>query len=157
MEPCNHTKLMNYVIGMCKKQRNWINVLADLGYEPQLIEQQIRTSSDETVKPDLIAASNKLLHSLVFECKGGTTLEPEQLKRYSTLTRDDLRRWITVFAREELQFDVCLSDLEENHPFIAKMNQEFPMILCCECTFFGFQKPSFLMICCYEKCSTATS
>lgn len=128
MGPCGHTKLMNYIIGMCKKHRNWISVLADLGYDPQIIEQQIRMQSGETVKPDIIAASNKMLHSLVFECKGGTTLNSEQLERYAALTQDDLRRWITVFDPENLQFDICVTDLEENHPIVAKENQEFPMI-----------------------------
>lgn len=119
---------MNYIIGMCKKHKDWVSVLADLGYELQLIEQQIRTSSEDTVKPDIVVASNRLLHSVVFECKGGITLDVEQLKRYSSLSSDNLRRWITVFTPESIQFDVCIGDLEENHHFIARMNREFPMI-----------------------------
>jgi len=119
---------MNYIIGMCKKHKDWISILADLGYEPQVIEQQIRTASDEIVKPDIITASNKLLHAIVFECKGGTTLDLHQLNRYSALTSDDLRRWVTVFAPKDLGFDLCISDLAENHALIAQMNKDFPMI-----------------------------
>jgi len=119
---------MNYIIGMCKKHRNWIHVLADLGYEPQVIEKQVRTSSGDIVQPNIIATSNKLIHSLVFECKGGITVEQDQLQRYSTLTNENILRWITVFASENFHFDVCISDLEENHRFNAYIAKIFPMI-----------------------------
>lgn len=112
---------------MCKRNKQWITVLGDLGYDAQIIEQKINTSSGEVVKPDIITASNKLLHSIVFECKGGLTVDPDQLKRYSSLTRDDLLRWITVFDRNNLRFDICVSDFLENHGITASINQVFPM------------------------------
>jgi len=128
LEPCNHTKLMNYIIGMCKKHKDWVSVLADLGYEPNILEQRIRTSSDETVKPDIVTTSNKLLHFLVLECKGGITIEEDQLRRYATLTKDNLCRWVDVFAPNDFNLDVCLSDLEENHHFIMRRAKGFPII-----------------------------
>lgn len=128
MQPCNHTKLMNYIIGMCKRQKDWISTLADLGYEPELIEQQIRTSSDDVVRPDILATSNKLIHSLVFECKGGTTVDVDQLRRYSTLTPEDVSRWATLFTRDNFHFDTCLADVEENHPIVAAKGNQFPIL-----------------------------
>jgi len=119
---------MNYIIGMCKKNKNWVTVLADLGYDAQIIEQRITTSSGDAVKPDIVAVSNRLIHSLVFECKGGTTVDVNQLRRYSTLTTENLLRWITIFDRSNLQFDVCISDLKENHRYIKSRNQLFPML-----------------------------
>ena len=85
---------MNSVIGMCKKNLNWISVLSDpeLNYEVQIIEQSISTSSGEVVKPDIVAASNRQLHSLVFELKGGKILKVDQLERYASLTASDLFR-----------------------------------------------------------------
>jgi len=118
---------MNYVIGMCKKNKQWITALADLGYNAQIIEQRITTSSGDVVKPDIVTVSNRFLHSIVFECKGGRTIDANQLRRYSTLTSDNLLRWITVFDRSDLQFDVCITDVEENHRYIKRINQLFPM------------------------------
>lgn len=119
---------MNFIIGMCKKNKDWITILSDLGYEAQIIEQKITTSSGQSVKPDIITVSNRLLHSIVFECKGGRLIDLNQLKRYSTLTTENLLRWITVFDRSNLQFDVCISDFEDNHTFIKSINQIYPML-----------------------------
>lgn len=135
MQPSNHTKLMNCLIGMCKKSDKWVTLLADLGYEVRLIEQKINTSSGDVVKPDIVAVSNRYLHSLVFECKGGTTIDSDQLKRYSTLTNDNISRWVGphVFDPINLRLDVCLSDLEENHGVVKTYNKVFPMLT------FGFE------------------
>lgn len=81
MDITPHTRLINYVIGFCKKNTGWIQPLEEEGYKVQLIEQTISTEQGNKVKPDVIAASNKLLNSLVFECKGGVTLEQDQIER----------------------------------------------------------------------------
>jgi|GEM_PF-1706706 len=130
MQPSGHTKLMNFVIGMCKKNKDWITVLSKLGYEIQIIEQTIHVSSGEAVKPDLVTASNMLLHSLVFEVKGGKSLDMEQLKRYSGMTPEDLRwlTWLSVYDKPRLQLDVCICDLAENHNSIKTFNPPFPML-----------------------------
>jgi hypothetical protein len=128
LQPSNHTKLANYLIGMCKKSESWITILADLGYNAEIIEQKINTSSGDTVKPDLVATSNRLVHSMVFECKGGIAIDVDQLRRYSSLTPENLLRWISVFDRANLQFDVCICDLAENHSYIKVVNQHFPML-----------------------------
>jgi hypothetical protein len=130
MQPCGHTRLMNYIIGMCKKTKNWINVISDLGYEVQIIEQTIHTSSGDAVKPDVVSSSNMLLHSLVFEVKGGKSLDKDQLNRYSDLMPDDLRwvTWNAVYDKLRLQLDVCVCDLAENHQFIRMANNRFPML-----------------------------
>lgn len=120
---------MNYIIGMCKKHENWIQILRDLGYDPSVIEQRIRTSSGDTIRPDIVITSNKLLHSLVFECKGGITVDPDQFERYGTLTKEDLMRWISVYTFHNFNFDVCIADLRKNHPAIFPYAvNKFPMI-----------------------------
>lgn len=113
---------------MCKKGKGWVTLLADLGYDAQIIEQKINTSTGQTVKPDIIAVSNRYLHSLVFECKGGKIIDLKQLDRYSTVTADDILRWITVYDRNNLRFDICVSDFEESHNIIKSINQLFPML-----------------------------
>lgn len=130
MEPCEHTKLMNYIIGMCKKNKDWVSQLSDLGYELQIIEQTIHLSTGESIKPDIVCSSNRLLHSLVFDVKGGKSLDEDQLKRYGKLVSDDLR-WVTwneVYDKMNLKLDVCLCDLDENHKFIMMTKHDFPML-----------------------------
>ena len=128
MEPSNHTKLMNFIIGMCKKHSDWITTLSDLGYKPEVIEQRIRTSTDEAVKPDVIATSNKLVHSLVFDCKGGITVDQDQMQRYSTLTENDLLRWVSPFTAIGFRFDICISDVDEYHSAIIPTTNGFPIL-----------------------------
>jgi len=128
MEPCPHTRLMNYFIGMCKKQRDWITVLAKLGYELQLVEQRVRTSTDQISHPDIVVSSNQLLHFLVCDCKGGITIDEDQIDRYSTLTKDNFANFIRPFAIKDFSLDVCLSDIEENHPLVLAHSKGFPIL-----------------------------
>jgi hypothetical protein len=123
---------MNYIIGMCKKHRDWITVLHDLGYSPFLIEQKFSTNTGEAVTPDIVVTSTQLIHSLVFECKGGITVDQDQLDRYAALDKTALFRWVEhanpLFTLQNFHFDVCLSDLEENHVLIAPMVKHLPIL-----------------------------
>jgi hypothetical protein len=121
---------MNYIIGMCKDEKNWISDLKKHGYEVQIIEQKIHCVKDNSsVKPDLIVVSNSFSHAIVFELKGGKTIKKEQLDRYANLTPDDLR-YVTVYDRKRLQMDVSLCDFEENHADIKKVNNDiFPVLI----------------------------
>jgi hypothetical protein len=99
-----------------------------LGYEAEIIEQRITTSTGDSVKPDVVSVSNRLIHSIVFEVKGGMTINSDQLKRYSSLTSENLLRWVSIFDRAHHEFDVCICDLAENHPYIRTINQNFPTL-----------------------------
>lgn len=128
MNPSPHTILINSAIGFCIKNDSWIHPLADLGYKAQLIEQTIRTeSSGKTVKPDVVATSKKTIHSVVFECKGGKTVEDEQISRYEDLTPSDLLRWIDVHTNDNFSHDVCIFNFKKNHESLdTKIN--FPVL-----------------------------
>jgi hypothetical protein len=117
---------------MCKKHRDWIQILANLGYDPHLIEKNIRTSAGERVRPDIIVTSIRLIHSLVFDVKGGLTVEKDQIERYNTLDKSDLYRWVgsanPLFTIQNFQFDLCVSDMEQNHSAIAPFVKDMPII-----------------------------
>jgi len=87
---------MNRVIGLCVRTKDYPSTFADHGYKVELIEQGFRTATGEQVKPDIIIASEKYQNIICFDCKGGHTIEADQLKRYLTLTPDDLSRWIRL-------------------------------------------------------------
>lgn len=129
MEPTPHTKLINFIIGLCKKNERWVHPLADLGYTVQLIEQTISTESGKKVKPDVIAASNKLLNSLVFECKGSITIDEDQIERYKELKENDLLRWVDLYTTDHTTHNVCLICYESNYKQLVEKNKaNFPIL-----------------------------
>ncbi|MCL4429145.1 MAG: hypothetical protein M1167_00175, partial [Chloroflexi bacterium] len=115
-------------IGMCKGNKDWINNLAKLGYELQLVEQHIITSSGKKVRPDLVASSNRLLSYFVCECKGGRTVDDDQLERYSTLTNSNFDMWIHTYSPGNFGVDLCLADFEENHEAIRANAKDLPIL-----------------------------
>lgn len=123
-----HTKLMNYVIGMCTKTANWPCVFFQHGYKVQLIEKSIRTTAGHTVVPDIIAASGKTLHALIFDCKGGITVEQDQVQRYGTLEHYNFSNYLDIHDREHMTFDVCYADIYQNHSAIREHIGNFPVI-----------------------------
>ena len=128
MNPSPHTILINSAIGFCMKNDSWIHPLADLGYKAQLIEQTIRTEkAGKSVKPDVIATSKKMIHSIMFECKGGKTIDDEQISRYEDLTASDLLRWVDVHTHDNYSHDVCIFNFKKNNASITdKIN--FPIL-----------------------------
>ncbi len=129
MQPSPHTKLINFIIGLCKKNTKWVCPFGELGYKVQLIEQSISIDGGQKVKPDVIPVSNKQLNALVFECKGGTTLKEDQIIRYRKLTKKDLLRWIDVFTEDSLTHDICLAGYENSYDKLKKSNTaNFPML-----------------------------
>lgn len=119
---------MNYVIGLCTRGISWPSTLANLGYEVQIIEQTIGTTSGDRVKPDIIAVSNKYLHALVFDCKGGISIDIQQVSRYSGLDVADLARWVTVYSSGQLKFDVCFPIMKSNETFLLDPTEPYPLM-----------------------------
>jgi hypothetical protein len=119
---------MNYVIGLCRHDAGWPSSLAELGYEVQVIEQTIGTARGDRVKPDIIAASNKHLHALVLECKGGASIDKQQVDRYSGPNADDLTRWVTVYSPSQLQFDVGFPIFQYNEKALLEPTYPYPLI-----------------------------
>jgi len=127
--PSSHTLLINAVIGLCKNTNSWIHPLADLGYKVDVIEQSMRIDkSEKTIKPDIVVTSNKLIHSIVFECNGGTTIDRNQISRYNDLTNNDLSRWANTYTTEDYSHDICIMDFAENHDSISKQTANFPTL-----------------------------
>jgi len=119
---------MNYVIGLCKGNKGWATTLRDLQYNVEIIEQNIRTTGDGShlIKPDVIKVSKKRNHAIVIDCKSGTS-DTEQLSRYKTLTKEDLLRWVDVPSPEQLTFDICIVDFENNDKDVVRTT-DFPII-----------------------------
>ena len=48
------------------------------------------TSDGRRTQPDIVASSERLHNYLACDCKGGTTIEQDQLDRYASLNRSAL-------------------------------------------------------------------
>lgn len=122
-----HTRLINRFIGLCKNTTKWPSILADSGYEIQLIEQNINLKTAEKIKPDVVAFSNRLNHTIVTDCKSGNNIDLDQDKKYSQLESDDLKFYVTTHDKNQLKHTVCYSDTEQNHNNL-KPYTKFPFI-----------------------------
>ena len=135
MRPSNHTLLINSVIGLCKHSDHWIHPLFDLGYTPRLLEHTVSLGSQQgTVKPDVVAASNKLLNAISFDCKGGRNIEESQAARYHALSSADLLRWVNVPEPSRLTRDTCFVGLEDKQLDRTDKFAEFPKLIFSEKT-----------------------
>lgn len=106
----------------------WIHPLADLGYEASLLEQKIPLTGGQEVKPDVVAHSNGLNHSLVVDCKGGTTVKEGQMDRYRLLSKSELRNYVYIYDLGQFTHDVCIVDFEQHHGELSKLIQGFPFL-----------------------------
>jgi len=122
-----HTRLINKFIGLCKKTAKWPTILFDLGYDVQLIEQSISLKSAQKITPDVVAVSEKLLHAVVTDCKGGNNIDGEQDAKYQELVPDDLKFHVTIHAPDQLRHSVCYVDNRSNHSQLEP-HTELPFI-----------------------------
>lgn len=122
-----HTRLINMFMGLCADTRHWPNVLAKMGYKVQLIEQSVSLQSAKKAVPDVVSVSNKTVHAIVAECKGGNSIDPEQDDRYRQLTPGDLLHHVTVHDRNRFEHTVCYVDKSDNHDSL-KRGTAFPFI-----------------------------
>lgn len=100
---------------MCKNTIKWPTLLFDLGYDAQLIEQTINLKSAQKINPDVVAVSNKHLHALVTDCKSGNNIDTEQDSRYSELSSDDLKYYVTIHDPKQLTYTMTYVDNNSNH------------------------------------------
>jgi hypothetical protein len=100
--------MLNLWIGMCRGAKGLPTHLRDLGYDDKWIELSFANSEMETVVPDLIVSSRRTQHTLLLEWKSGANTEPEQLRRYSRVTPDDLRTQAALSEAEYKSHDVTV-------------------------------------------------
>lgn len=116
MGASEHTRLVNRVMGLCKDTARWPSVLHDLGYAVQLVEQTISLrESSQKITPDVVAVSNRLVHAMVIDCKGGANIDPDQDGRYESLESRDLTYHVTVHDPNRLTHIACYADGVVNH------------------------------------------
>ncbi|OQX55273.1 MAG: hypothetical protein B5M53_04445 [Candidatus Cloacimonas sp. 4484_209] len=109
-----HTLLMNQIMGLCIKTQDWPSTLRDIGYRIELIEPSLINLEGKIVNPDVIFTSNRLLHSLIVDCKSGT-IDKEQYEKYLKVERESLveQAKVNVHNPRNLSIDVCFAGNNE--------------------------------------------
>ena len=93
-----------------------------------MIEQTISLGeSAQKIAPDVVAVSNKLVHAIVVDCKGGANIEPDQDRRYESLKSRDLTYHITVHDPKRLTHVTCYADDADVHKLLEP-HTELPFI-----------------------------
>ncbi|MGB8540804.1 MAG: hypothetical protein WCD49_04120 [Candidatus Acidiferrales bacterium] len=105
--------LMNLFLGMCKGAAELPRHFRVLGYSDKCVELGFQNSAGELVVPELIVASRRLGHSILFEWKSGPNTDEDQLRRYSEVTAADLLERATLSPEESASHDIALIGYEE--------------------------------------------
>jgi hypothetical protein len=97
------------------------------------MEHRFNTAQQEEVCPDLIIASAMQGHAVVFEWKSGNNIDEQQMRRYATITSDDLTGKARLQVAEARLHDVALvgkvRSRERLRNGIDKAGTDNPLIL----------------------------
>lgn len=126
-----HTVLVNAMIGLCTKTHGWPSTLRDQGYKIEYIEPTFRNSEGKEVNPDILFTSNKLLHALTVECKGGSTFDTEQIEKYIKITPDNIQNWVNIYDASRLTLDLNFAAYEESSRNLLEKikNYNLPLLI----------------------------
>ncbi len=130
----DHTLLMNQMIGLCIKTYDYPSPLKNLGYSVEWIEPRLVNSEGKKVNPDLMFTSNRLVHVLITDCKGGKNVDEHrkeeidnQVERYSKITTDSIVPKVTVYDPNRLTFDIFFATNVELAEYLKDYN--IPVII----------------------------
>lgn len=115
---------MNKFIGLCTGTIGWPSPLGNIGYEVQVIEGTVTTDSAHKIVPDLIACSQSPPHAIVAECKGGSSLDPAQEKKYGEVKATNIAKVVTVNDEERLIHVVTYVVYDNNYKALYKLTSQ---------------------------------
>jgi len=130
-----HTLLINKMIGLTKRLKDWPSTLNTLGFNLILIEPTFNVANGGgIIRPDLFLSSKKLTHSLIIECKSGETLDKhseKQLRKYSMVKAEDVMHRANVYDPKKLTVEVCFAINHSNKILAKKINNNysFPILI----------------------------
>src|ERR1019366_2908970 len=101
-------KMLNLWIGLVKGVSGIPSDFRTFGYKLHSIEQPVRNADGDICKPEMVACSEKLGHSLLFEWKDGPNLVDDQLRRYSRLDSKCLVDFAFIPKSAASKFDVVI-------------------------------------------------
>jgi len=125
--------MLNLWIGLCRGVRGLPRDLKELGYVDKWIELKFANQDLEAVCPDLMVASEEVNHALLLEFKSGANTEPDQLRRYSRVTQNDLVVRAQISREATHSHDVTIVGKSEHSKRlcigISDGGYQFPLLL----------------------------
>jgi len=100
--------MMNLWIGLCKGAHGLPTDLVDYGYCIRAMERTFANSDLNEVKPELIASSSSLGHTILLEWKEGPNTRHDQLSRYSRVHTGDICDKALIPPSECKEHDVVI-------------------------------------------------
>ena len=105
---------------MCKGDPALPRHFRDLGYQEHAVELRFQNADNDTVVPELIIASGRVHHALLFEWKSGRNTEADQLRRYSRVTQPDLTQRAMLARENCTTHDITVVGLGEHRDRLAQ-------------------------------------
>jgi len=130
-ELCEHTVLMNVMIGLVNKHSTYPSTLSDKGYQLECICPSFLNNEGKEVNPDIIFKSHAENNLFIVECKTGT-LQKEQATVSKNLTKDEIQQQHITTLTGEFTLDKTLVCTEKNLSKVDAKNREwnlnFPIV-----------------------------
>lgn len=125
--------MLNLWIGLCRGEAGLPPDIRHLGYKHKWIELQFSNSDGDSVKPELIIASDRAGHTVLLEWKRGANTEEDQLRRYGAVERIDLIERAYLSPQETLAHDTCVVGLKQHAERlvtgVSRSGQGFPLLI----------------------------
>lgn len=112
-ELSEHTILMNIILGLVSKHKNFPHTLAEKGYQLESICPSFLNKEGKEINPDIILKSHEESNLFLGDCKTGT-LQKEQSLAYQELSSTELREQQIVSLPGEFTIDISYICLEKN-------------------------------------------
>jgi len=131
---CEHTTLMNIMIGLANKHETFPSVLADNGYQLDSICPSFLNKDGKEVNPDLIFKSHAENNLFIVECKTGT-LQEEQAITYKSLTSEEVKQQNITTLPGNFSLDKTWVCIEKNLTKVNSKNSEWKLNFPIVCKF----------------------
>lgn len=130
-ELCEHTILMNAMIGLAIKHETYPSILADKGYMLESICPSIYDNEGNEVNPDIIFRSHEENNLFFIDCKTGT-LQEKQANSYKKISPTEILEQGKTKLSGEVTLDKTWVCKEKNFTKVDNMNTtwnlNFPII-----------------------------
>ena len=134
IELCEHTLLLNAILGLVQKHNTYPCILAEKGYQLECICPSFLNHKGKEINPDIILKSHSENNLLLGDCKTGT-MQKEQALCYKDITIEEIKEQNITSLSGNITIDKTSICLERNLPKILEKDKEWEVGLNIICKF----------------------
>lgn len=126
-----HTMLMNMLIGFVKGRADWPTPLKNLGFKIDWLEAKFENQNGEKVNPDIVMSSNRLSITMLSECKGGKSVNLDQVRRYANVNANDIKSLSSLNDKNKIKCEIHYAFNEDNTSTFTQISaiKPFPILV----------------------------